>query len=80
MKVGPNQDDGSWWQNSAGDVTTRACLFDDEYVFNADGSFQNVLGADTWLETWQGVTADGCGAPVAPHDGSAATIFVGSVR
>ena len=75
MKVGPNQDDGSWWQNSAGDVTTRACLFDDEYVFNADGSFQNVLGADTWLETWQGVTAEACGAPVAPHDGSAAATY-----
>ena len=75
MKVGPNQDDGSWWQNSAGDVTTRACLFDDEYVFNADGSFQNVLGADTWLETWQGVTAEACGAPVAPHDGSASATY-----
>ena len=76
MKVGPNPDDGSWWQNSADDVTTRACLFDDEYVFNADGSFQNVLGADTWLETWQeGVTAEGCGAPVAPHDGSAAATY-----
>ena len=76
FKVGPNPDDGSWWQNSVADLTTRACLFDDEYVFNADGSFQNVLGADTWLETWQGVTADGCGAPVAPHDGSASATYV----
>ena len=33
FKVGPNPDDGSWWQNSADDVTTRACLFDDGYVF-----------------------------------------------
>ena len=24
------------------------------------------LGADTWLEGWQGVS-EGCGAPVAPH-------------
>ena len=76
FKVGPNPDDGSWWQNSVADLTTRACLFDDEYVFNADGSFQNVLGADTWLETWQGVTAEACGAPVAPHDGSAAATYV----
>ena len=75
FKVGPNPDDGSWWQNSVADLTTRACLFDDEYVFNADGSFQNVLGADTWLETWQGVTAEACGAPVAPHDGSAAATY-----
>ena len=46
------------------------CLFDDEYVFNADGTFQNILGSETWLETWQGVAEDSCGAPVAPHDGN----------
>ena len=50
FKVGPNPDDGSWWQNSVADLTTRACLFVDEYVFNADGSFQYVLGADPWLK------------------------------
>ena len=75
-KVGPNPDDGSWWQNSVADLTTRACLFDDEFVFNADGSFQNVLGDDTWLEPWQeGVTDEACGAPVAPHDGSASATY-----
>ena len=75
LKVGPGVDDGSWWSNSEGDVTTRACYFDDEYVFNADGSFNNVLQDTTWLETWQGVTADGCGTPVAPHDGSNAATW-----
>ena len=76
FKVGPNPDDGSWWGNSEADITGRGCLFDDEYIFNADGSFQNVLGADTWNETWQeGVDADGCGAPVAPHDGSASATY-----
>ncbi|SUZ91963.1 uncharacterized protein METZ01_LOCUS44817 [marine metagenome] len=68
MHYGPG-DGTTWWANSLEDVTTRACLFDDEYVFNADGSYNNVLGADTWLETWQGVD-EGCGAPIAPHDGS----------
>jgi hypothetical protein len=29
LAVGPNIGDGSWWSNGAGDVTTRACLFDD---------------------------------------------------
>ena len=29
------------------------------------------MGAETWLETWQGAAAEGCGTPVAPHDGSA---------
>ena len=76
LKVGPGIDDGSWWASSAEDVTARACLFDDEYVFNADGSFQNVLGTETWNEAWQeGVDADGCGAPVAPHDGSVAATY-----
>ena len=42
---------------------------DDLYVFNADGTFQNVAGNETWLEGWQGVS-EGCGAPVEPHDGS----------
>ena len=69
LSVGPGVDDGSWWASSEEDVTTRACLFDDEYVFGADGSFQNVLQDETWNEAWQdGVDADGCGVPVAPHD------------
>ena len=68
--VGPGLNDVSWFSNSSDDVTTRACFFDDEYVFNADGTFQNVLGAETWLEPWQGAAAEECGAPVFPHDGS----------
>ena len=75
LKVGPGVDDGSWWANSLEDVTTRACYFDDEYMFNADGSFNNVLQDTTWLETWQGVTAEGCGTPVAPHDGANAATW-----
>ena len=70
LKVGPNPGDGSWWSSDAQTVIDRACLFDDEYVFSSNGSFSNVLGADTWLEGWQGASADGCGTPVAPHDGS----------
>ena len=56
-------------------MTTRACLFDDEYIFNADGSFQNVLGTETWVEPWQGAAAEGCGTPVAPHDGTASATY-----
>ena len=68
--IGPSQGSGQWFTSSAADVTTRDCLFDDEYVFNADGSFENVLGSDTWLEGWQGITPDACGTPIAPHDGT----------
>ena len=67
--VGPGQGDTSWYSNSLADLATRACYFDDEFVFNADGSFSNVHGTQTWLESWQG-SGDGCGTPVAPHNGS----------
>ena len=58
-----------YYQNGLAEVSGRSCLFDDEYVFNTDASFQNVLQTGTWLEPWQGVD-EGCGAPIAPHDGS----------
>ena len=69
--VGPAQDNVSWWSNTTDDIATRSCLFDDEYVFGADGSFQNVVGTSTWVEAWQGTDPENCGAPVAPHDGTA---------
>ena len=71
LGVGPNQGDIGWWSNNDGDVVTRACLFDDIYAFNEDGSFQNILGDETWVEGWQTGDGEMCGAPVAPHDGSA---------
>ena len=71
LAVGPSASDLSWYQNTAEDVETRSCLFDDFYVFNEDGTFENVLQSETWLEAWQGVD-EGCGAPIAPHDGSGA--------
>ena len=73
--VGPALNDVSWFSSSADDVTTRACLFDDEYVFGADGSFQNILGTETWVEAWQGAAGEACGAPVAPHDGTATATY-----
>ncbi|MHA7842708.1 MAG: hypothetical protein ACX93I_05265 [Winogradskyella sp.] len=73
--VGPGQGNVSWFSSSLEDVTTRDCLFDDEYVFNADGTFQNVLGLETWLEAWQGQDPEGCGTPVFPHDGTASATY-----
>lgn len=70
LGVGPAQGDISWWSIDDAGVTARACFFDDEYVFDRDGTFDNVLGDDTWLEAWQGVDGEECGAPVAPHDGA----------
>lgn len=66
--VGPNKGDFGWFSTGINE-SSRPCLADDEYVFNSDGSFENKLGTETWVEAWQGA-AEGCGTPVAPHDGS----------
>ncbi len=70
LGVGPTVGDISWWSNSTGDITTRACLFDDSVRFDPNGTFNNYMNGSTWLEGWQGVSPDGCGTPVAPHNGS----------
>ena len=69
MAVGPSQGSSEWWSIDANGVNERGCYFDDTYVFGSDGSFSNVLGEQTWIEGWQ-AGFDGCGAPVAPHDGT----------
>ncbi len=85
LALGPNANDFSWWSNSLADVTTRDCLFDDQYIFDAGtestneagdtlwtGTYEILTDGSTWLEAWQGATVDGgnCGTPVAPHDES----------
>ena len=76
LAVGPNAGDLSWWSSNADTPAERACLFDDIYRFGADGTFENVLGDQTWLEGWQeGQEGEGCGAPIAPHDGSNAANY-----
>lgn len=75
LKVGPSYGSGDWWTSDAQAVVDRACLFDDEYIFSTNGSFSNVLGTATFLEAWQGMTPDGCGTPVTPHDGTSAASY-----
>jgi hypothetical protein len=76
LGVGPTLGNTSWWSSSAADVEGRACLFDDTYTFDADGSFIQSMGDATWLEGWQNdALPDGCGTPVAPHDGSNDAIY-----
>jgi len=72
--VGPTQGNMDWWKIDAAGVTQRACFFDDTYVFGSDGSFSNVLGAETWIEDWQG-GGNACGTPVPPHDGTAVATY-----
>lgn len=75
LGVGPAVGDISWFSCDDACVAERACYYDDTYVFNADGSFNNVLGGQTWVEGWQG-GGDACGTPVAPHDGSASATYI----
>ncbi len=75
LGVGPGLGDISWWSNQTADLTTRACLFDDSVKFDASGSFFNYMDGNTWLEAWQGVSPDGCGVPVAPHNGANAATW-----
>jgi hypothetical protein len=76
FRVGPVALDGGWFSPDTAIVTERACLLDDVFYFGADGSFDNVQGGSTWLETWQGVEAEVCGTPAAPHDGSSDATYV----
>tara|TARA_B100001287_G_scaffold71316_1_gene58888 strand:+ start:6331 stop:7851 length:1521 start_codon:yes stop_codon:yes gene_type:complete len=72
MGCGPNQGDVSWWSSSIGDVSGRDCLFDDSITFLENGTMLHYMGEETWLESWQGVSDDGCGSPIQPHDGGEA--------
>ena len=73
LAVGPNRGDGSWWSSSVGDVTGRDCIFDDSISFDASGNFVHYMDGNTWIEPWQGVSGEQCGAPVSPHVGGSFT-------
>jgi hypothetical protein len=70
FEVGPSQGSGAFFSSGLDQVTIRACYFDDLFVFNTDGSFENQDQGVTWLEGWQGVNPEQCGPSVAPHDNS----------
>jgi hypothetical protein len=76
LKVGPSSGSGAWWSIDAAGVTQRECYYNDTFVFSSNGSFSNVFGTETWLEKWQGVAADGCGAPVAPYNGPSGATYL----
>lgn len=75
LGVGPAPGDISFFAIDGTGLVQRACYFNDTYIFGDDGSFTNDLGDETWLEGWQSGEADACGAPVAPHDGSASATY-----
>jgi hypothetical protein len=70
--IGPSDYSATWWANSVGDVTARACLFNDEYTFSKTG---NVFSFDSKGDFYvdeeggnphpAGMPAVGCYAPSA---------------
>ena len=86
LQVGWDENNiGGWWTSDAGLPALRACAFDDVFSFNADGTYTQEMQGSTWLEPWQGFDLngdgnvdnldEGCGAPIAPHDGSNAATY-----
>lgn len=70
LAVGPAKGDFGWWKVPAAEITgVRACQYDDEFVFNADGSYKMNFQGSTFVEGWMGGSM-ACGTPVAPFDGS----------
>jgi hypothetical protein len=79
LAVGPAPDNLTWWANNGGtdastdppgDIAVRACIFDDVITFEADYHYHHEMGSETWVESWQDGSDEGCRAPIAPHDGS----------
>ncbi len=58
--VGPGPGNGSWWSSVAGDVTARACEFNDEYTFhfNATGTFEYDNKGDYFSDGYIGTSPD----------------------
>ncbi len=72
LGVGPAEFDTQWFNNTDVINDERACFFDDEFTFGADGTLTIDQQGETWIEGWQNSSegADICGTPVAPHDGA----------
>ncbi|MEY2870544.1 MAG: hypothetical protein RLZZ146_467 [Bacteroidota bacterium] len=70
LAVGPAKGDYGWWKVPAAEITgARTCQYDDEFVFNADGTYKMNFQGSTFVEGWMGGSF-ACGTPVAPFDGS----------
>lgn len=63
-KVGPAANDGSWWSSGSGDVSGRACEFDDVYTFTFDaaGSFVYNSNGDFYADGYMGDNTNTCQA------------------
>lgn len=51
LVVGPSDLSTIWWENKASDITTRSCLFNHEYIFNANGKMEFKAKDSFWYES-----------------------------
>ena len=59
-----------YWQSNLYTLGERQSLYNDIYALKTDGTFENQHDGETWLEPFQGVSEEGSGTPVYPHDGN----------
>ena len=63
--------DRIFWKSNLYTITERQALYNDIYALNSDDTFVNRQDGETWLEpSFQGVSEEGPGSPVSPHDGN----------
>lgn len=61
LAVGPFKGSADWWSNAAEEVDgTRACWFNDEYIFADGGMYTYEANGDIFAEAYMGVGTDGC--------------------
>lgn len=62
FKVGPGPDNGSWWSSGAGDVSARACEFNDVFTFRFDpgGTFIYDNKGDFFADGYLGNASTSC--------------------
>jgi hypothetical protein len=75
--VGPEEFNKDWWAGDSQILDQRSCFYDDEFIFDADGSFTVNQQGSTFVEEWQQANGgtEECGAPLAPNDGSIPATF-----
>jgi PKD repeat protein len=73
--VGPDATFGTtWWSIPSGDIAVRPCMYNDEYVFSADGTFKYDAKGDFWADEEGGNPFPaGMGLPIGCQPTSALT-------
>lgn len=60
FRVGPSIGSGDWFASSVDDVTNRACQFDDEFIFNSDGTFDYDSKGEVYEDGYTNMDPTGC--------------------